>query len=40
MILAGLVRVNGEVVSKASSPVAPDANLTLIEPDHPVGPAA
>ena len=35
MILAGLVRVNGEVVSKAGAPVGPDANLTLIEPDHP-----
>lgn len=35
LILAGLVRVNGEVVSKAGAPVSPDANLTLIEPDHP-----
>ena len=35
MILAGMVRVNGEVVSKAGSPVAPDAQVTLIEPDHP-----
>ena len=35
LILAGLVRVNGEVVSKAGTPVAPDANVTLIEPDHP-----
>ena len=35
LILAGLVRVNGEVVSKAGAPVAPDSNLTLIEPDHP-----
>jgi 23S rRNA (cytidine1920-2'-O)/16S rRNA (cytidine1409-2'-O)-methyltransferase len=35
MILAGLVRVNGEVVSKAGAPVDADANLTLIEPDHP-----
>jgi 23S rRNA (cytidine1920-2'-O)/16S rRNA (cytidine1409-2'-O)-methyltransferase len=35
LILAGLVRVNGQVVSKAGTPVAPDANVTLIEPDHP-----
>jgi len=35
LILAGQVRVNGEVVSKAGAPVPPDAILTLIEPDHP-----
>jgi 23S rRNA (cytidine1920-2'-O)/16S rRNA (cytidine1409-2'-O)-methyltransferase len=35
LILAGQVRVNGAVVSKAGSPVTPDADLTLIEPDHP-----
>ncbi len=35
LILAGLVRVNGEVVSKAGTPVASDAHVTLIEPDHP-----
>jgi 23S rRNA (cytidine1920-2'-O)/16S rRNA (cytidine1409-2'-O)-methyltransferase len=35
LILAGKVRVNGGVVSKAGTPVTPDANLTLIEPDHP-----
>jgi 23S rRNA (cytidine1920-2'-O)/16S rRNA (cytidine1409-2'-O)-methyltransferase len=35
LILAGLVRVNGEVVSKAGAPVGPDANVTLLEPDHP-----
>jgi 23S rRNA (cytidine1920-2'-O)/16S rRNA (cytidine1409-2'-O)-methyltransferase len=35
LILAGLVRVNGDVVSKAGSPVSPDDNVTLIEPDHP-----
>jgi 23S rRNA (cytidine1920-2'-O)/16S rRNA (cytidine1409-2'-O)-methyltransferase len=35
LILAGQVRVNGEIVSKAGAPVSPDANLTLIEPDHP-----
>jgi 23S rRNA (cytidine1920-2'-O)/16S rRNA (cytidine1409-2'-O)-methyltransferase len=35
MILAGQVRVNGAVVSKAGHPVAADAQVTLIEPDHP-----
>ena len=35
LILAGLVRVNGNVVAKAGTPVAPDDNITLIEPDHP-----
>ena len=35
LILAGLVRVNGDVVSKAGSPVGPGDNVTLIEPDHP-----
>ena len=35
MILAGQVRVNGQVVSKAGHPVAPDAEITLVEPDHP-----
>jgi 23S rRNA (cytidine1920-2'-O)/16S rRNA (cytidine1409-2'-O)-methyltransferase len=35
LILAGRVRVNGEVISKAGAPVSPDAHLTLIEPDHP-----
>src|SRR6516164_5274834 len=35
MILAGQVRVNGETISKAGHPVAPDAQVTLIEPDHP-----
>jgi 23S rRNA (cytidine1920-2'-O)/16S rRNA (cytidine1409-2'-O)-methyltransferase len=35
MILAGQVRVNGEVVSKAGHPVAADAQVTLIEPDLP-----
>jgi 23S rRNA (cytidine1920-2'-O)/16S rRNA (cytidine1409-2'-O)-methyltransferase len=35
MILAGQVRVNGEIVSKAGHPVAPDARVTLVEPDHP-----
>jgi 23S rRNA (cytidine1920-2'-O)/16S rRNA (cytidine1409-2'-O)-methyltransferase len=35
LILAGRVRVNGEVVSKAGAPVTPEAHLSLIEPDHP-----
>jgi len=35
MILAGQVRVNGEIVSKAGHPVAADAQVTLVEPDHP-----
>lgn len=35
LILAGQVRVNGQVVSKAGAPVAADAIVELIEPDHP-----
>jgi len=35
MILAGQVRVGGEIVSKAGHPTASDADVTLIEPDHP-----
>lgn len=35
LILAGLVRVNGQVVSKAGAPIDPSADLSLIEPDHP-----
>jgi 23S rRNA (cytidine1920-2'-O)/16S rRNA (cytidine1409-2'-O)-methyltransferase len=35
LILAGLVRVNGVVVSKAGTAIAADADVTLIEPDHP-----
>ena len=35
LILAGQVRVDGTVVSKAGAPVAADADVTLIEPDHP-----
>jgi 23S rRNA (cytidine1920-2'-O)/16S rRNA (cytidine1409-2'-O)-methyltransferase len=35
LILAGLVRVNGTMVSKAGSPVEPADDITLIEPDHP-----
>ena len=35
LILAGVVRVNDQVVSKAGTPVASDARITLDEPDHP-----
>jgi 23S rRNA (cytidine1920-2'-O)/16S rRNA (cytidine1409-2'-O)-methyltransferase len=35
LILAGNVRVNGTVVTKAGSPVDATADLSLIEPDHP-----
>jgi 23S rRNA (cytidine1920-2'-O)/16S rRNA (cytidine1409-2'-O)-methyltransferase len=35
LILAGQVRVNGQVVSKAGAPVALDATLDLDAPDHP-----
>lgn len=35
LILAGQVRVDGVVVSKAGSPVGDASDITLIEPDHP-----
>jgi 23S rRNA (cytidine1920-2'-O)/16S rRNA (cytidine1409-2'-O)-methyltransferase len=35
LILAGQVRVNGQVVSKAGTNVSGDAELSLIQPDHP-----
>jgi 23S rRNA (cytidine1920-2'-O)/16S rRNA (cytidine1409-2'-O)-methyltransferase len=35
LILAGQVRVDGQVVSKAGAPVAPDARVELDAPDHP-----
>jgi 23S rRNA (cytidine1920-2'-O)/16S rRNA (cytidine1409-2'-O)-methyltransferase len=35
LILAGLVRVDGMVISKAGAPVYETADITLIEPDHP-----
>jgi len=35
LILAGQVRVDGLVVSKAGTPVKADAAVTLDEPDHP-----
>lgn len=35
LILAGQVRVGGQVVSKAGAQVAADADVTLTAPDHP-----
>jgi 23S rRNA (cytidine1920-2'-O)/16S rRNA (cytidine1409-2'-O)-methyltransferase len=35
LILAGQVRVNGQVESKAGTAVPADATVTLIAPDHP-----
>src|SRR5258705_9584 len=35
LILAGQVRVNDQVVSKAGAPVAADARVELIVPEHP-----
>ena len=35
LILAGQVKVNGAVVSKAGAPVAADAVVELVTPDHP-----
>ena len=35
LILAGQVRVNGEAVSKAGTPVPADAEVTVDAPDHP-----
>jgi 23S rRNA (cytidine1920-2'-O)/16S rRNA (cytidine1409-2'-O)-methyltransferase len=35
MILAGQVRVGGVVVAKAGHPTASDADVAVIEPDHP-----
>lgn len=35
VILAGDVRVNGQVATKAGMPVAPDADISLAAPDHP-----
>jgi 23S rRNA (cytidine1920-2'-O)/16S rRNA (cytidine1409-2'-O)-methyltransferase len=35
VVLAGLVSVNGEVVSKAGTLVASDADVALAAPDHP-----
>ena len=35
LVLAGQVTVNGAVVTKAGTPVAPDAVVALATPDHP-----
>jgi 23S rRNA (cytidine1920-2'-O)/16S rRNA (cytidine1409-2'-O)-methyltransferase len=35
LILAGQVTVSGQVVSKAGAPVAADARVDLVTPDHP-----
>ena len=35
LVLAGKVLVNDSVESKAGAQVATEANITLIEPDHP-----
>lgn len=35
LILAGTVRVNGQPASKAGTPVTPDAEVTVLAPDHP-----
>jgi len=35
IILAGQVRVDGQVISKAGAPVAGSADVQLITPDHP-----
>ncbi len=35
LILAGQVRVDGQVVSKAGAPTAADAQVELVLPDHP-----
>ena len=35
LILAGKVRLNGEVESKAGTQVGPEAIIEVIEPDHP-----
>jgi 23S rRNA (cytidine1920-2'-O)/16S rRNA (cytidine1409-2'-O)-methyltransferase len=35
LILAGQVQVDGHVADKAGTPVAPDADVSLLRPDHP-----
>ncbi len=35
LVLAGQVSVDGRPVTKAGAPVAPDADVALIAPDHP-----
>jgi 23S rRNA (cytidine1920-2'-O)/16S rRNA (cytidine1409-2'-O)-methyltransferase len=35
LILAGQVRVNGQILSKAGASVPADAEVSLVQPDHP-----
>ncbi len=35
LIIAGQVRVGGQPATKAGTPVRPDAEVALLEPDHP-----
>ncbi len=35
LVIAGQVAVNGQVVSKAGTGIAPDATVALLQPDHP-----
>ena len=35
LVLGGHVAVDGRPVTKAGTPVAPDADVTLLQPDHP-----
>ena len=35
LILAGQITVDGQVISKAGAPVAIDARIELVAPDHP-----
>jgi 23S rRNA (cytidine1920-2'-O)/16S rRNA (cytidine1409-2'-O)-methyltransferase len=35
LVLAGQVRVDGRPATKAGTPVAPDAEISLLVPDHP-----
>ena len=35
LILAGQVRVDGQIISKAGAPVAADGRVELVVPDHP-----
>ena len=35
LIMAGQISVNGQIASKAGAPIAADALVTLVRPDHP-----
>jgi 23S rRNA (cytidine1920-2'-O)/16S rRNA (cytidine1409-2'-O)-methyltransferase len=35
LILAGRVKLDGQIAAKAGTPVAPDATVELVVPDHP-----